>query len=167
MNDNNSQRKPVAEGLPELCFAMLPSTGELICIKRGELGYYPSIWSTGARQRNQELADYNNQRLGVTVEQRVAMEAGSMGGWDIPSADPANYKDGMLAVTRSSEASRVKDGHGHTGFSRKEELYNKMIAWICEHIEDDAELFDVLHQQLGMSQDETHFLRRSMSPRMK
>ena len=39
MNDNNSQRKPVAEGLPELCFAMLPTTGELIFIKRVELGY--------------------------------------------------------------------------------------------------------------------------------
>ena len=96
MNEKLNEQKPVAEGLPEMCFTTLPSTGELICIKRGELGYYPSSWNTDDRQRNEELADYNNERLGVTVEQRKAMEAGSMCGWDIPGADPANYENGKF-----------------------------------------------------------------------
>ena len=67
MNEKLNEQKPVAEGLPEMCFTTLPSTGELICIKRGELGYYPSSWNTDDKQRNEELADYNNERLGVTV----------------------------------------------------------------------------------------------------
>lgn len=82
----------IAEGLPELCFSVLPSTGALICIKRGESGYYPSDWDTGDPVQNRELADYNNQRLGVTAAQRLAMEAGSMHGWDCPAADPKTYE---------------------------------------------------------------------------
>ena len=103
MDNINDQLKPTAEGLPELCFATLPSTGELICIKRGVLGCYPSSWNTEEKQRNEELADYNNERLGVSLNQRKAMEAGSMCGWDIPGADPANYEDGVFTPSHSEE----------------------------------------------------------------
>ena len=82
----------LAEGLPDLCFSTLTTTGELICIKKGESGYYRSDWSTDDPQKNEELADYNNERLGVTAEQRQAMECGSMHGWDVPGADPSYYE---------------------------------------------------------------------------
>ena len=88
----------LAEGLPELCFSTLPGTGELICIKRGESGYYPSNWSTDDPAHNREIADYNNERLGVTREQRLAMECGSMHGWDVPGADPKTYEQNGMKM---------------------------------------------------------------------
>jgi len=81
----------LAEGLPELCFSTLLTSGDLICIKRGETSYYPSEWDTGDKERNVELADELNEQLGVTMWQRKAMEVGSMCGWDVPGADPAKY----------------------------------------------------------------------------
>lgn len=82
--------------LQEMCFTVLPSTGELIAIKKGENGYYRSEWSTDDIQRNQEIAQYNNERLGVTDVQKMCMEAGSMFGWDAPGANPAYYRNGKF-----------------------------------------------------------------------
>lgn len=91
----------LAEGLPDMCFSVLRNTGELICIKRGESGYYRSDWSTNDPARNRELADYNNGRLGVIPAQRMAMETGSMHGWDVPGADPAAYERTVGAPTEA------------------------------------------------------------------
>ncbi len=81
-----------AEGLPEMCFSVLPGKGDLICIKRGETGYYLSDWSTPDRRRNEEVANDANERMGVTPAQRQAMEMGSMHGWTIPGADPKAWE---------------------------------------------------------------------------
>ena len=39
---------------------------------------------------------------------------------------------------------------------RKNDLYEKMLAWICEHIQNDEDLFLTLKGQLGMTQEEVH-----------
>ena len=88
----------IAPGLPERCFSTLGFTGELILINRGESGYYHSVWSTESREENEELAELYNGRLGVTPAQRRAMEVGSMFGWDVPGADPAQYEISAMAM---------------------------------------------------------------------
>ena len=61
-------------------FSLLPGTGQLICIKRGESGYYPSDWSTGDAHENRRIADEQNRKRGVTPAQEEAMKIGSMFG---------------------------------------------------------------------------------------
>lgn len=84
-------RPKIADGLPELCYSVHESTGVLIVIKRGECGYHPTDYSTDDKERNVELADHLNEKLGVDIWQRQAMEVGSICGWDVPGADPAKY----------------------------------------------------------------------------
>ena len=81
------------EKLPEMCFTLLPGMGQLICIKRGESGYYPSDWSTKDVHENRRIADEQNHKMGVTPAQEEAMKIGSMCGWDVPGADPDNCED--------------------------------------------------------------------------
>ncbi len=78
--------------LPEVCLSTLPSTGELVCIKRGVSGCCPSDWETGDAEKNRQLADYSNRRRGITPTQEQAMLSGSTLGWDSPAADPSYHE---------------------------------------------------------------------------
>ena len=99
--------------LPELCFSVLEQSGELVLIKNGETGYYRSDWSTSDPEKNRELADYNNSRLGVTKAQEAAMVAGSIFGWSVPDANPEMYDengkrkhDSLVSKIASAEQER-------------------------------------------------------------
>lgn len=39
---------------------------------------------------------------------------------------------------------------------RKNELYAKMLSWVFEHVNNDKELFRILHEQFGMTKEEFH-----------
>lgn len=82
---------PLRSDLPEVCYSILPSTGDVIIIKHGESGYYRCEYSTEDKAFNREFANDRNAKLGVSKAQVEAMLAGSMYGWDVPAADPKSY----------------------------------------------------------------------------
>lgn len=84
---------PLRSDLPEICYSILPSTGDVIIIKHGESGYYRSEYSTEDKAFNREFANDRNANLGVSKAQAEAMKAGSMFGWDTPAADPKSYNE--------------------------------------------------------------------------
>ena len=84
-----------AERLPDMCYSTLSSNGSLILLKRGESGYFSTDWSQGTPEQNRHLADYLNQKRGISQAQEAAMSFGSMFGWDKPGADPKVYMQQM------------------------------------------------------------------------
>ena len=84
--------------LPETCFTTLPGTGDLIILKRGEIGYYRSDWETGDKAKNQKIADYHNHKRGITPAQVEAMQVGSMFDFHVPGANPQLYFDEARCV---------------------------------------------------------------------
>lgn len=39
---------------------------------------------------------------------------------------------------------------------RKNEVYDKMLSWVFEHVKNDKELFRILHEEFGMTKEEFH-----------
>ena len=95
--------------LPDTCLSVLASTGQLIIIKKGEHGYYPSDWDTGDRAENREIADTHNKRRGISDIQETAMIAGSMFGWTLPGAFPQWYLDNAKYVNSNTAKGHIKD----------------------------------------------------------
>ena len=77
------------EKLPDFCYSVLQSTQEWVLIKRNVKGYFPTNWGKTTPEAVKQI----NQRLGVSQAESLAMEFGSMFGWDKPGADPALYED--------------------------------------------------------------------------
>ncbi len=86
------------QNLPEMCFSVLPSDGSLICVKHGEIGYYKSDWDTGDPVKNRELADFSNEKLGVSKAQEEAMVIKSMTGWASQKPDTQDMGQTMGGI---------------------------------------------------------------------
>lgn len=103
--------------LPEYCFDTRPFTGELIILKKGEKGFYPCSWSTEDPKLNKQIADTQNEKLGITAAQRKAMSIGSMFGWDAPRADPKLFEKETLtekihAASERTSLNQSEQGRG-------------------------------------------------------
>ena len=95
--------------LPDFCLSTLPSTGQLIILRKGECGYYASDWDTRKREENQNIAREHNRRRGISDIQEAAMSAGSMFGWNLPGADPQWYLDNARYVNAMMAKGHIKD----------------------------------------------------------
>lgn len=93
MERNGNTAIPLRFSLPEQCYGVLPSTGEISIIKKGETGYYSTDINMGSKEENAALVEEYNQKAGVSKAQAAAMLAGSMFGWATPAADPKNYDE--------------------------------------------------------------------------
>ena len=82
---------PLTPPLPEKCFTVKPSSGELIVIERYKPEYQVSPLAHFKGKTPQQTADVLNANMGVTRAQAAAMLAGSMFGWTSPAADPNRY----------------------------------------------------------------------------
>lgn len=82
---------PLTPPLPEKCFTVLPSSGELIVIERYRPGYEVSSMARFKGKTPRQTADTLNANMGVNRAQAAAMLAGATQGWTAPAADPKNY----------------------------------------------------------------------------
>ena len=85
--------------LPNECFDVLKSSGELITVKAYQSGYYrynqepyQSLCESEGITMD-ELADELNKARDITKGQREAMSWGSLMGWDGKLADPMSYDE--------------------------------------------------------------------------
>lgn len=78
--------------LPRTCLAITPG-GKKVQLKRGHAGNYPVHPATNI--------DKFNEERGITEFQTEAMLVGSMFGWHVPAADPANQQEWAEEATKS------------------------------------------------------------------
>ena len=92
---------PLRSSLPNFCFHHLEAgNGEVIRIEKGAHGYRVTEYGAADNAAAKEIARNLNASIGVTPAQAEAMKAGSMFGWEVPAADPANYAEDGRPVLR-------------------------------------------------------------------
>ena len=107
MEQNGNTVIPLRSDLPEHCYAMNLTTGEVIILKKGETGFYRSEIATSGREESRELVDELNKKLGVSKAQAAAMYGGSLYGFDKPGADPKQYNaEGIMIPSRKDRDAR-------------------------------------------------------------
>lgn len=101
--------------LPDRCFGILPSSGELILIEKDKKGYEKCGFSTPNPERNRMLAARYNDRDGVTPQQAAAMLGGSLLGWSTPPPGPPATMCAAIPSSRKNpgvHGKRIWNGDG-------------------------------------------------------
>lgn len=106
MERNRNTVIPLRASLPDMCYGVLPSSGEIITIIKGESGYTPTGINPGNRDESYAYADRLNEEKGISKAQAAAMSVGSIFGWHVPGADPKNYDEQGQAISPKSKGER-------------------------------------------------------------
>lgn len=93
LRQNGGTVIPLRSSLPEQCYNLLPSTGGIILVKKGETGFFKTDIPDMGREENRAFVLETNEKLGVSRAQAEAMLAGSMFGWQTQAADPCSYDE--------------------------------------------------------------------------
>lgn len=93
LEQNGGKVIPLRSTLPDKCYNVLPSSGEIIIVNKGESGYYHTGKYGHDHAEAQAIVAECNESGNVTKAQAAAMLAGSMFGWEVPAADPKNYDE--------------------------------------------------------------------------
>jgi hypothetical protein len=81
------QEELQARGLPALCFTYHPLSGEIVTLRRGHMGYFPTMLV--GDPPFVVTAQLLNESINVTKAQHAAMLFGSMFGFHCAGADPS------------------------------------------------------------------------------
>lgn len=84
---------PLRASLPDQCYSIVQTTGEIVILNKGETGYYRANIPFTNSEEARNLVDTQNKRMGVTRAQEEAMKTGSMFGFAVPGANPIYYDE--------------------------------------------------------------------------
>ena len=97
---------PLRASLPDKCYGYLRSTGDIVIIRRGIDGYFPTDMRISDIESAKSIVREYNEAMEVSKAQEQAMMAGSMFGWHVPGADPTNYDENG---TYRASSNRMRD----------------------------------------------------------
>src|SRR5699024_8822613 len=83
---------PLRSSLPDKCYSILESTGEMILITKGKKGYTPT-GIPDEKITHREAANAANKAAGVAKVHEKEMVVDAMSGWDNPGAENNNYNE--------------------------------------------------------------------------
>lgn len=108
MESSKIKAEPANPRLPEQCLTLMPSSGEVISIHRGESGYHKTDITADSPELLRSYVDAVNREKGVTRAQESAMLAGSMFGWGTRGADPRNYDNEGKPIPRKKSQEQAR-----------------------------------------------------------
>lgn len=107
--------------LPDNCYDFNDNTNQIIIIKKGQTGYYPTNIEFENKEQAEDIINKANEALKVTPEQRDAMRAASMFGWN--TTDNITEEDETI-----EESVELKEADGDSTFTLKINCNNEAFG---------------------------------------